>query len=330
MNLKRKINIQRNLRMGIIVIILFVIIASSYSASQESTIEEKTTLYTYVQTGNYDYYVFVEDNSLFNSHVITGQKIHFRKIIESINSSYTYQFDIDKSANVHGNYKLKAKIQTTLWEKDVVLKSTTSFSGKKFTIDFHIDIDYFEDIIRNINEDIGISSQDVQIIITCDVYVTEETEDISEKFSSSLIISLGEGIIEIGNDNLLTSKTENIEETKKVKQSNQMLWSIPSLSVIALIWFALFTKNENQLQISTQIKKIMKKYDEWIIESEKIPSTEGLIEIYVKNFENLIKASEDLEKPIICYIPESNVYEFYVFDGMMYYKFILSNNEKKN
>ena len=79
------------------------------------------------------------------------------------------------------------------------------------------------------------------------------------------------------------------------------------------------------------VKKIRKKYDEWIVETEKRPMVKGAEVIPMKSLEDLVKISEELGKPVIYYKSPPDLEEkhtFYVLDETVHYEYVLTDNEK--
>ena len=344
----KRVKIHRNLRISVIVVItLFIIVSaySTYAAYQEPTITEQeipTCIYTH--TGQYDYRVYLKNNTIYDnaSVLLPGQETYFKKIVDHINASYTYRFNADKPATVQGTYTLIEEVQTNLWSKDFEKIPKTSFSSNinysTFTINFPINTTYYEEFVNDINEEIGATAQDLVLNIKCTVLLSANTANgsIYETFSPSIQIPLGKNTVEIQGE-LLSSETGMLETTIEVNHPEVL--SQRTNMAIALILFSLVligfvgftaTEIESRSALERQMGKIRKKYSEWIVEVEKPPKGAlGVETVLVKSLEDLIKTSEELGKPVVCYAPKSNPeYIFYVFDESLQYKYILSNNEK--
>ena len=77
-----------------------------------------------------------------------------------------------------------------------------------------------------------------------------------------------------------------------------------------------------------RIKRIFKKYGEWIIEIEEnqLNISQNQKIITIKNIEDLYKISENLGKPILSY-HNKNEYIYFVNEDTILYKFILSSEK---
>jgi hypothetical protein len=80
------------------------------------------------------------------------------------------------------------------------------------------------------------------------------------------------------------------------------------------------------------IKKIQKKYGEWIVEVESPPKRAlGAEIVTMKSLEDLIKTGEELGKPVLYHKPSSTSKEkhtFYVIDELLQYKYATGRDKK--
>ena len=344
-----RINLKKELRISIITLLGILILASSYTAfaahQTPTTIEQITPAYGYTHTGTYDYKVYLTNNSLYATNVLLpGQGTFFKKIVDHINASYTYNFIGNKQAEIQGTYKITAQVQTNLWSKTFEITPSTRFNSNssqaRFITDFPINVTIYENYLAKVNEETGTTAQESTLIIQCSVSLYAHVADgnVNEEFSSSLQIPLGGSILEI-NENLTTGKYGAIETTQTVEQpgvKNQRTTYASSSLVflIALVLFAIFTKSEidEETRFKLELKKINKKYGEWIVESKGLqPNTASYLEnITVNSLDDLIKISEEMGKPIIRFINEQNEHIFYIYDENLQYQYKLTFKEKNN
>lgn len=331
-----------NLRTGVIVILSLIVIASAYNAyaafQQPATIEKRVITCKYSHYGNFNYTVFLKNNTVYNTSILyPGQGIIFKKILDHMNASYNYLFYCNQPAKIYGNYTVLANIQTDIWEKEFVLVPETSFTSALFYTNFPINFSYFDEIISQINDETGITPRDPTLIITCDITITAKIDNgsINESFLPSLSIPLGRNIIEIPG-NLSQSRSDILEESGDeqtsqiglIEQSN--IWSLPSvISFVSLIMLFVFTENATVTvsKLEKMMEKIKKKYGEYIVDVDKKPIFIGTTAIRLKSLEDLIKTSEELGKPILHFSPQLSSEEqhmFYMYDDAVQYEYVLS------
>jgi len=341
----KSIKLQRDLRLSVIIVIGILIIVSAYSAyaayQQPTTTEETQTAVGYTHTGTYNYNVYLTNNSLFDTNVLgPGQGTYFKKLVDYINASYIYTFRTSLSSTIDGTYELTAEVQTSTWTKSFTLISETNFSSTtgqaQFTINFPINTTRFEDYVTQINNETGVATSDAVLVMTCRVLLSADTEygDINEIFSPSIQVSLGGNTISI-DGNLANIQTGTIETTVEVDHSEVITqrnnWTIASvLLIIILIVFAGVTTTlaEPEHATAKQLKKIMKKYGEWIVETDKLLPSKDTKIVSINSLDDLVKLSEELGKPVIHATPIPNgEHTFYVFDEAMSYQYALPEGE---
>ncbi len=335
-----RINLNRQLRFSIIAVLIILIVGSSYtvfSAKNEKTTIETTPVYNYTHIGKYDYNVYLKENNLFSTNVLTsGQGTIFKKLIDKINMSYNYEFLASIPSTIQGSYKIDTQIQTGQWAKEFILIPSTQFKSNinkaTFTVDFPLNITKYEDFIKTINDQTGVLAQDPTLIIKTTVLLSSEitNKSINEVFQQSIQLPLGTNVLDI-NGNLSASRAGNIEKeekvTKKVENNKTGFTSLSIFLSLTLIGFVGITKSEEYPEFLRRLTKIDKKYGEWIVNVEKPPIFENKIEkIKTKSFEDLIKISEETGKPVLhSKFVSENEHLYYVIDGNIYYEFLLSN-----
>jgi len=346
----KKIKIQTNLRMAMIAILGVILIISAYSTygayaahQQPITTEESIPIVEYTHTGTFNYIVYFKNNTVYNTSILyPGQGNIFKKITDYINASLTYRFFCDQLADIDGTYELTAEIQTSIWTKEYTIIPQTAFSSTNskqasFNANFPINYSRFESIVTQINNETGVTAGDTALIMKCNIDINAETNkgDISESFTPSLNISLGGNIIEIEGD-LSQYSSGVLEETQEIVQQvsieQSLYWSVTSIVfLIVLAVFFMFTKSDEAAfgKTDKRVKKILKKYGEWIVETEKLPTIEGAKIAPMKSLDDLVKISEELGKPIIHVASDKDKkHTFYVFDEAMSYQYILPKGEQ--
>ena len=193
----KKKKIQTKLRIAAIAILSIIVIASAYSAyaafQQPTTTEKNVISCEYNHNGKFDYIVYLKNNTIYNniSILYPGQETIFRKITDHINASLTFRFLCDQPANIDGNYELIAQLQTDIWTKEYVIVPQTAFSSNgnsaHFTTSFPINYTHFENIVNQIDQEIGVNAGDPTLHMKCNIDITAEINNgsISESFTPS-------------------------------------------------------------------------------------------------------------------------------------------------
>jgi hypothetical protein len=349
MTIKWKKKVPHTIRLTIIAILGMILLYSALStyALYQTPTTQTVTIPTlnFNHIGRFDYLVLLTNNTLYNkTSLIPGEGVYFTRLVKSINVSFFYDFYIDTDANITGEYAIQAIIQTDLWAKTYRLVSPTSFSdqGKSvnFTDRFEIDYAFYEHAILTTNEELGVSAQNPHILIQPLINVRAATDKgtINTSFSSSMNISLGQRTIDISKD-LTTIAPGFLTETKNIIRNDVLAqrtaWS--SVSIIVLVGFIVWglgTKNSVEKEIKTEamVKKIQKKYSDFIIETDSKPNMVFSQVMTVKTFNDLVKIADEMGKPIIHYLSKHNeeqIHIFFVFDHPMFYQYEFKS-ERKN
>lgn len=345
----RKNIINRNLRLGIFIVIGLLIALSAYSAigayQQPTTKEETFTVpaVAYTHSGTYDFLAYLVDNSLYGNNTVLepGQATIFKKLIDHVNASFTYRFQANQLATVQGTYKLEAEIQTSLWSKTYTITPETSFEGTGYiTTNFELNTNVYQEIVNQIAEETGVVVTAPVLNLKATVLTTAETAsgEISEAFTPEIQISLSGNTLEFEGD-LITKQQGAIKTTETITTNidtsqQRNIWTIATTLFSAIfIVFAFFTTAEIEQRTPAEkmLRKIQKKYGEWIVEAEEQPPTGIAKTISMKSFDDLIKISEEIGKPVVHYktttVNPGTIHTFYVFDEEIYYKHVLPTDE---
>lgn len=344
----KKIPLKKNIRIGstalLCIILLFSIITAAGAYQESTTTNETVVIYSYTQSDTFDVTINLKNNSVYNKNTIkAGQETIFKKIVDSIDASFTYNYRGDEAAETNGEYYLSAQVTTDLWEKDFIIVSKSSFNSSKntagFDIDFPINLTFYENVVTDIDAEIGINSNNPTLNIKCNVAVSSQTSKgaIYDSFSHSINVSLGGNIIEFGGafqPSTIGFITGEEEIFLQDVVDNRNMWSVSSVFIVViLLGFVIVTETrfEKVSKIEKMLNKIKKKYGDWIVEIGNPPIADKTKTIPIKSMEDLVKMSEELGKPVMYYqssmLPgESHV--FYVIDESMRYEYILKSEEK--
>ena len=336
----------RYITIAIITLLLLISLFNVYSAYQtQTTTIINTPVLNYEHQGRFDYTIFLLTNTLYENKTFLRPEEgpFFRQLIDHINASFIYSFQTNQTATIQGHYTIDAVLQTNFWEKTYPLIERTLFSaqGKRasFNVNFPVNYTHYEHIYQTINDETGVAAQNprlrFQANIVVSVSITNKTT--TSFFSPSIDMALGQKTIEFS-ETLTTmlpgTITEEmiIEQPEVINQRNTWIMFLAIL-FIALPLFLFFTTDSKQVVSKTEkeIRKIKKKYGEWIVETQTPPKHSKTNVIIVNSLEDLSKVSEELGKPILLYhSSKNNMYQFYVLEDHLMYQYELKSDEKKN
>ena len=156
-----------------------------------------------------------------------------------------------------------------------------------------------------------------------------EEKDIVDEYSPVINIDLAEKTTKLSGEND-TQRTEYV--SKEYKATEQQITIIIVIdSVVALIAFILLvyairakTINKIKNPYKYELNRLLKICQDKIVEVNTKPSDEELEIIFVKDFGEIVKISEELFKPILYYNEKENEEAWFsVMSGKTSYRYIL-------
>jgi hypothetical protein len=347
----KRIKTPNLIRTTIIAIIVIALLFSAYSAyasnQKPKTTEETKPILDYRHQGFFDYTVYLKENTVYEGkeYLRPGEGNYFKNIIDHINASFTYTFTIEENSDIYTTYSIIAQIETDYWTKTYTLVPNTPINStnKKsltFTETFPINYEYYEAVVQAIDEETAITSQDPTLIIKSNVYTSATTNEGKytnpiRSITDSISFSLNEKIIEVtdttsGSSTGTITETQTIQHPEVIQETNR--WTnIAYLFLTLIILVLIITKSDAPKLSKTEktVQKIKKKYEEWIVDVTELPKRPiGSEIVSMKTFEDLMKISEELGKPVIHH--ESNpAHTFLILDQDIQYQYKLTDEDKK-
>ncbi len=333
------------LLVALIVISIWLMVSST---SNEST---KEKLYTYSYNGNLDYKVYLNENSFFNSEYLGMNKQYISSLINYITVDTNYTFQSNKEldytytyqiiATVKGSYQSSDSNSVELWSRDYTLlpSETKSETGKKFTINQSVTIDYntYNEIMTQFREAFGLSI-DAAVTVEFQVTVTakeagEEEQTLDETETFALDISLLSSTTQITPDYINSGR-----EVVYASESSSSNINIPKLIIgiilfllsiflLKILWSSLI-KITKKSEYVIELNKILKEYGDIIAESSNLPDLSKYDVVNIKHFHDLVDIEEELRAPIL-YNEIVEDYEswFLIIRDKTAYKFVLRHND---
>lgn len=341
----KKIRYTYLILLGVLLIFFFYFTLSAYGAYQTPSSQKiTTTVLRYQHLGRYDYIAALKNNTVYDNKTSLrpGEGVFFKQLIKNITASFTYSFQIDTNASIAGNYSVDAVIQTNLWSKIYPLVPRSSFKdqGKNayVTVSFPLDYAFYDSILTTINDETGVLAQNPLLLIRSSVSILATTADgtVSSYFSPSINATLNQKTLEISEDlsiNQPGSLTKTSTITNPELPTQRLLWTILSFISavgISIVGFLLLRSVPPINDQDKELRKMKKKYGEWLVETSTYPESILYKKITIPSLEDLSKVSEELGKPILLYAaPDASNHRFYILDQTTMYEYLLRPTEKK-
>lgn len=324
--------------------IIFSIIAASilvtssvgyYVNSRKQTeIVHERRLYAYTNIGEYSYNASLYPNLIYNvSYLLPGQGLIYSEITNLVRVDFEYRLS---SGNPISNLVIEKDHYFVLespdkWRKEISFEDAEkyfNYSSDSRSLTFYFNETLMSEIVNTIDYETGLRSSRYNLVVRNEVTVTASINQLSidDYFEPELTITVVKGgetgsVIEFSSLRI----TDNNEITRYEKEvfenvKNRKTWYLGSiiLSLFLLSCGLIRVMNiKTKLSIEMELQKIIEPHKEIITTSIESPPITRNIVIYM-NFEDLVKTSEMIGKPII---REKDSYLFYLLDSDTLYKF---------
>jgi hypothetical protein len=336
-------------------IVLGVLLLSGAGALAWITLglpHEKTkevATYKYNQNASINYRVHLLPNEFFTEPSLGPGGFYLATFTDRIDTVFSYKFDGQEAASYSGTYMVKGHIiassdekkgsdnQQEVWRKDFTFVPVKTFtgSGKEVLLTENLSIPYqsyryFADQVRETTKYIP---SEVNLNVEYIVTLTGQTSQgpLRETITSNLIISLEGAAFTIKGD-LQQAKAGTLKKKVSVpvpglKLLQVILSVLSALLLLMFLYILLFTRGEKEFvtPAEKECRELLKKHgDRIIVLKNGIPLRETDQIVNVASFEDILKAADELGQPILLEDPGTDQYLFYVRDGMLLYKFLLS------
>ena len=348
MRAKRKNKIRKTTKYAIIVfslvLLLFSLVNLTMSLEQSNTVTSTRQIYQYTNKYNYDYKINLISNKYMTNEEIEDKNLAYvTDLIDNIELNLNYEYAADKKSEINSTYKKKKKMQAVyvkngeeqkIWEKEETLMPEKQINATSDTLKINeklvLDLKDKNNLINSFKQQLGMAidaKYTVSLKITTSTNVEEK--EITNKFTPILNIDLAEKTTKIIGENN-TQNTEYVSKQYKISEDSNSIIIIFDLVIIiaasALLRYALKTKVANTVrnEYKLELNRILRICNDKIVRLSTRPNDEDTEVVFVKDFGEIVKVSEELFKPIL-YYSEKDKEEawFSVVSGKTSYRYIL-------
>ena len=293
----------------------------------------------YSERSALDYNVKLKANNFYETDTLGKNMIYVASLIDSINTTFDYNFDIDSEADVNFTYSIVGKLLITdedgknvYLEKEypLVNSKTVNMVGSKhqsINEKLNINYEYYNNIASGFKSTYAVSAKS-NFIVT--MKVVKESANSLVKINNnvsnqSINIPLSERSVNIElNYNDINNDSTVISEND-VYVDNIIGIVISAVLLIVSIIFMIKLMRLIKLSVNKKNKydkfvgKILKEYDRLIVESYTIVDFSNYEIIKVNRFEELLDVRDNLKVPINYYVvtPHQKAY-FYIVSTNIY------------
>ncbi len=314
---------------------------------------------SYSQKGRFDYEVYLEPNSLYDTDVLRSEAppaagslpaagstspdplgpglTYFRNIVDNVIASFSYQFLSDiPVTNLIEEVEVTAVLRyPEMWTKSFTLVPKTSYRGP-LMVDFPVDIEAFQAFTETIRTELGLGSASYDLTIQATVHTTGDTESgsIDEVFAHSLKGQLGMTTFTLAGS-LAKQQPGAIVENRMVPIANTWVFRALSLVGLVLVVFALLfvLRNSRRAQavaissMEAEALQAKRKHKGVIVDvGELPPAGAGEVVIRIGSVDELVGIADALLKPVLHHT-EADKHTYCVIDGNVRYLYVIDSRE---
>lgn len=309
----------------------------------------KDELMKYTQKGKINYEVVLKDNELIPNEYKNKDSAYIVSLIDYIKVQPYYDFSSKTKSKISGTNKLYAKLKVyykesssinqnpeVLNKEDILHEEEFEFNDKKYDKVYSIELslDKYLDILEKFKKDMKINVDGyLELVNEVDILGQIGNTSYNNSFSNVIKIPLNDSVSKI------EAQDEQID--KSVVYSSNLVDSNASvktyLVVVNVIVFLILTvllkklfKLTNVSEYGRKLKKILKNYDDIIVNTKSLVDVKKYKLIKITEFKEMLNLSRELLLPIMNY--EMRPHEetcFYIIKDDLLYMHIICDGEKK-
>lgn len=281
----------------------------------------KNIIYIGKPIDNTSYEVYLKDNDFIDEKILSHNYSYVTSLIESIKIKYDYLFSIDRNTNLSYNYYIEASIvglfnasnqsvinpvlnkKNILKEKSEIKEVSNDAAIKE---DISIDVNSYNFILEEFVSTYNLPVEaSLNIKLVVDYSGKEKNKTLNNEHSITVSIPLGVKAFDITLSHSFTD--EEIvyfnEKPDKEKSFVQVILYILITSFFLILGSYLIKKitYKYKSKFITTVEKILKEYDDRIVEVTNFVKYEKWETVDVESFDELIDLSNEAFEPIFYY-----------------------------
>ena len=348
MKTKFKNKIRKSTKYAVTIISIVVLIFSFINFIKTMQKENMKTftkeIYKYTNKYNYDYKVNLISNKYMTNEEIKDKNLAYvTDLIDNIKLDLNYDYIANKNSEIKCSYSVVGMMQAVytkngeeqkIWEKEETLLNEKEIKSASDNIKINeklkLDLKEKNNLINNFKQQLGMTIEakytvKLKIKVTTDI----EGKEIVDELEPFINIDLAEKTTKIKGENN-TENTEYISKDYKVTKKSSVLSMFIDIVLMIIAVSALRYVSKSKIanvvrnEYKYELNRILKICQDKIVQVSTKPNDEEIEVIYVKDFGEIFKVSEELFKPILYYNAKENEEAWFsVMSGKTSYRFVL-------
>lgn len=335
---------------GVLALLLLIsIVMAVQRFLQPAEVAQGVPVYKYKHQANVDYRVILLSNPFFDVTSLEAGRGYLTPITDHISTTLNYQLTGEGPATISGDYQVNAvitgyilkgdlsstqRVKVPVWDKTYTLVPKTEFNSSDGTITLDksvpVNIREYAVFAERVKDEYKSSTDLVELSVNYEINANVETPDgkSADSISPTLVIPIEGNSFTV--DGVLTDQKEGsimAQEMVPVPLLKEMRigFSVTSvLLALALLWVVKKTKVRREDPLEKELKRIIKKYGDRIVAGNgAVPGVDEKKTLFLGEFENLLKISDELLQPILYENVKDGVHNFYVISKQLHYRYTL-------
>lgn len=350
-NDKLKLNSKVRAMIIIVGILLFAVGSAEFykSFSTKEVVVEDKEIYKYTNKFSSSYEVNIKSNPFIEGTKMPAGQTYISDLVSSLdlNLNYAYSDSEETAVPVKYSYRIDAIMKATYEANDTEyeilnkvenLKTVNSqeATSDNLKINENVNVVYskYHEMLKDFKQTLGMNvDSHLYVVLTVNTIATVDSREVKNEYKTDYNINIGGKIATVGgklSDDSTNSVNSKIQTQKKV-DFDFLKMSCSLIAIIVGIFAVYFTTYRTQKlnvignKYKEELNRILKSCQDRIVVVENQVDTDIDNTITVAQFEELIKLSEELYKPILCW-KEKDKFEtrFSVISNRVRYVYILN------
>lgn len=329
---------------GAMIVLIFSFINFIRTIQKENMKTSTKEIYKYTNKFNYDYKVNLISNKYMTNEEINDKNLAYvTDLIDNIKLNLNYDYSANKNSEIKCAYSVIGLMQAVyekngeeqkIWEKEETIlkeKEITSASDNiQIAEKLKLDLKEKNELINNFKQQLGMSiNAKYTVKLKLKVTTNIEGQEVENEISPFINIDLAEKTTKISGENDIENSeyiSKEYKITEKTSPAKMIVYIILIIaSIIVLRRVSMFKiANVVRNEFKYELNRILKICQDKIVQVSTKPNDEEIEVVYVKDFGEIVKVSEELFKPILYYnVQENEEAWFSVMSGKTSYRYVL-------
>lgn len=322
---------------ALVILLVSTLFITLYAHQIPQTRKLEKTLYLYTTRGVFDYNVTLTPGTLYEVSVLENPTRVFLKLVDKVVLNVTYVLSSQPQAtNISNTLEVEVLLShPQVWSKRINFDRVES-RGSSASYSIVLDIPTMLSLAKNISSEVDVPASKYSITVNCNsktkFMVLNQTASTIFPFSLQINIDLIGKVIEFSTREFTNT---NVQKTAVTEEALVNLGSMTitvgrlrQISLASLAATSMGTASYAGLYIYRKIKKPkrdkvlegIQRYRSLIVEAADALDSNPSFIIKVKSFNELVKTSRELFKPII-HVKSGKKHLLYVLDENTKYVF---------